>query len=186
MNKVHTPLVREYGFQSPENFCSSKLESQILSFEIGNTPWGIQNLTDDWNTESKFHWPKKKNKQTPVPGILSWIPIRRANVTSTFSSAHSTTLFAVDCHVSRISSAFTSPRPRCTHCMAIFAAAATYKSKHDSCYVSARAARKLKLNESKEKGQRGEGQTRKKVSPSPLPVSLPPLFRPHSNFRTMQ
>lgn len=154
MNKVHTPLVREYGFQSPENFCSSNLESQILSFEIGNTPWGIRNPTDDWNRESKFHWPKKKKKQTPVPGILSWIPLRRANVTSTFSSAHSTALFAVNCHVSRISSAFTSPRPRCTHDMAIFAAAATYKCKHDSCYVSARAARKLK-REQRKRAERG-------------------------------
>ena len=70
MNKVHTPLVREYGFQSPENFCSSNLESQILSFEIGNTPWGIRNPTDDWNTESKFHWPKKK-KTNSCP----WNPV---------------------------------------------------------------------------------------------------------------
>ena len=92
---------------------------------------------------------QKKKIQTPVPGILSWIPLRRANVTSTFYSAHSTALLAVNCHVSRISSAFTSPRPRCTHDMAIFAAAATCKCKHDSCYVSARAARKLKREQRK-------------------------------------
>ena len=70
MNKAHTPLVREYGFQNHENFCSSNLESQILSFEIGNTPWGIRNPTDDWNTDSKFHWPKKKNTNS-----CPWNPV---------------------------------------------------------------------------------------------------------------
>lgn len=175
MNKVHAPLVREYGFQSPENFCSSNLESQILSFEIGNTPWGIRNPTDDWNTESKFHWPKKKI-QTPVPGILSWIPLRRANVTSTFSSAHSTALFAVDCHVSRISSTFTSPRPRCTHDMAIFAAAATCKCKHDSCYVSARAARKPK-REQRKRIERG-GIDKEESFPFSSPRFPTPIISP--------
>ena len=104
------------------------------------------------------------------------IPLRRANVTSTFSSAHSTALFAVNCHVSWIFSAFTSPRPRCTHNMAIFAAAATYKCKHDSSYVSARAARKLE-REQRKRTERG-GIDKEESFPFSSPRFPTPIISP--------
>ena len=182
---THAPRVRESRSWNPENFCSSNPESRVLGFKIGNTPWGMRNPTSDW----KFHQQQQqKKKQNPVPGILSWIRLRRLNGTSTFFSAHSTALFAVNCHVSRISSAFTFPSPRCTHDMAIFAAAATYKCKHDFCFVSARAlaciatvsfqvnARKLEREQKIE--QRGVGGTGKKVSPSPLPFLPTSIISP--------
>ena len=32
------------------------MESEILGFGLRNTAQGIQNPTNDWNPESKFHW----------------------------------------------------------------------------------------------------------------------------------
>ena len=45
-------------FESPLILESGKIfmESAILGFGIRNSALGIWNLTDDWNTESQFHW----------------------------------------------------------------------------------------------------------------------------------
>ena len=45
-----SPHVREIGIQK-----FLHVESGILGFGIRNTAVGIWNLTNDWNTESKFH-----------------------------------------------------------------------------------------------------------------------------------
>ena len=45
-------------FESPLILESGKIfvESAVLGFGIRNSAQGIWNLTDDWNTESQFHW----------------------------------------------------------------------------------------------------------------------------------
>ena len=53
------------------------VESGILVFGIRNTAQGIQNPTNDWNSESKSHWQGLKfSISNPEYGIqsLSWIP----------------------------------------------------------------------------------------------------------------
>ena len=41
---------------NPESENILLVESGILGFGIRTTVQGIQNPTDDWNPESKFHW----------------------------------------------------------------------------------------------------------------------------------
>ena len=58
-----SPHVKESGFRNPGNFCIwnpeswkfSLLESGILGLGIRNTGVGMQNPTNNSNTESKFH-----------------------------------------------------------------------------------------------------------------------------------
>ena len=43
------------------------LKSEILGFGIRNTAKGIWNLSNNWNSESKFHW--QKNPESSIPGF---------------------------------------------------------------------------------------------------------------------
>ena len=63
---VTRPLVREFGFRNvgkgfdcgirnPRKFVL--LGSRILIFEFRNTTQGIRDPINDWNPESRFHWP---------------------------------------------------------------------------------------------------------------------------------
>ena len=68
LNPDRPPPVRSLMYTSPHVRESRKfllVESKILAFGIGNTAQGIQNPTNHWKLQSKFHY----KEWIPVTGI---------------------------------------------------------------------------------------------------------------------
>ena len=57
----------------PESVKFLLVESEILGFGIRNTAQGIRNATDDWNSESRFHW-QRLESSTWNPESTTWNP----------------------------------------------------------------------------------------------------------------
>ena len=57
----------------PESVKFLLVESEILGFGIRNTAQGIRNVTDDWNSESRFHW-QRLESSIWNPESTTWNP----------------------------------------------------------------------------------------------------------------
>ena len=56
-NNLQPRYEEESGFLNLGNFCLRNPESRKIQYrEIRNTAQGIRNPTNDWNSESTFHW----------------------------------------------------------------------------------------------------------------------------------
>ena len=53
-------LVKSGAYNTIQYNTIQILLSTPLGFEIRNTAWGIRNPSNNWNPESKFHWPRSK------------------------------------------------------------------------------------------------------------------------------
>ena len=77
------PIAQCKKIRNPDSGKFLPVESGILGFGIWNVAQGVQNLTKDWNPESKFHRRRKRDGiQSPR---LSWIPLH-VHETSTKSN----------------------------------------------------------------------------------------------------